>query len=355
MSIDRFTISRIRRFELCRRLMFLLALFATLLPMQLYARQTDNADQSDLVSIDVKLDRTNALVAERIQLEISATAPQGVTVKFPALQNQLGEFEIVSVKDVLDLPEGSNRKWIRRLGLESLISGRIEVPAIEIGYIDRRNGQSVIGSQSTPAQQVTIGSTLEGVQDPTQFRDIKSVVYAPEPNPRFGNWVFWAAGATGVLAIAALTFVMVRRKSELSPRHWAIKSLHELRASQPCQDENAEQVYIRLVDILRSFVYWQWGISAPRLTTHEFLGAIQADDRLTPEFRSELQELLKMADMIKFAGMLPNGTGLTSVVDQAIGLVENAADAESDATKIMDAQSKSTLRSSELPPNKEEN
>ena len=70
---------------------------------------------------------------------------------------------------------------------------------------------------------------------------------------------------------------------------------------------DTEQIYVRLVSILRTFVHWQFGISAPRLTTDEFLHAMQADDRLTAEIRAQLKELLNLADLVKFAGMLPDG------------------------------------------------
>jgi len=289
-------------------------------------------NQTNLAAIDVQIDKREVQVAERLQMKITATAPRGVAITFPKLENQLGDFEVSSVKDTFDIPAGPNRKWIRQIGLESLVSGEFEIPAIEISAVDRRGSAPIQVIQKTPSQKITIHSTLEGVEDPTQFRDIKSVVFAPDPQPHNRSWVVWAAGAAGLFFVAGAGFVLLRRGSSLSAKQWALKSLHELRESRALQDKDTEQIYIRLISILRLFVQEQFGILAPRLTTAEFLRAIKNDQRLSTEFRAQLQELLNSADLVKFAGMLPDSSGLTAVVVQAIQLVENAAELRSDSS-----------------------
>jgi hypothetical protein len=290
----------------------------------LQASQQESATATGIVAIDVEIDKSEVLVAERFQMEITATAPQGVTVKFPELENQLGEFEVLNVKDTPDIPNGSNRKWIRRVGLESLAAGELEIPAIEISFVDRRGSTPITGLQTSPSQNVTVRSSLEGTEDPTRFRDIKSVVFLPESQQRESHWLVWAAaGLAGFLAVTAIA--MVRRKKFLSPKQRAIKSLQDLKNSLACENQDVEQIYVRLVSLLRTFVQEQFAISAPRLTTLEFLEAMQGDPRLSDEFRGELSELLNLADMVKFAGLLPSG-GLGEVVDQAVRLVENAAE-----------------------------
>ncbi len=303
-------------------------------PKALIADQGDVAQpsQPNLATIDVQIDKREVQVAERIQIKITATAPEGVAITFPKLENQLGDFEVSSVKDTFDIPAGPNRKWIRQIGLESLVAGEFEIPAIEISAVDRRGSAPIQVVQKTPSQKITIHSTLEGVEDPTQFRDIKSVVFAPEPQPHNRSWVVWAAGAVGLLFVAGAGFVLLRRGSSLSAKQWALKSLNELRESRALQDRDAEQIYIRLISILRLFVQEQFGISAPRLTTAEFLDALRADQHLATEFRAQLQELLISADLVKFAGMLPDSSGLNAVVVQAIQLVENAAELQSDSS-----------------------
>jgi hypothetical protein len=202
--------------------------------------------------------------------------------------------------------------------------------------------------QTTNAEQINIRSTLEGVEDPNQFRDIKSVVFAPETPPRNNFWLIASAVAGGFAVVAALVYVTVNRRSDLSPKNWAIKSIDRLRDSQAFKDNDTEQIYIRLVNILRTFVYWQFGISAPRLTTDEFLGAMQADDRLSAEFRTKLAELFELADMVKFASLSPDGSQLTAVVDQAKRLVENAEDAEMKTPQPSDVSNATSTRSDEL-------
>ena len=282
-----------------------------------------SADANPLV-VTMQLDKSEALIAERIQLQIIASAPQGVTVQFPELSDQLGEFEIVATKDIPDVPAGADRKWIRKVALETLITGELEIPSMEIGYVDRRTATALNGVQITPPQPVLIRSTLEGAEDPTQFREIKSVVFLPESQPGNVRWLVWAAGMAGLVALVAIAVTVVSRKPGRSPKQTAIKSLQGLKESPALVDGDVEQFYIRLVGILRAFVQEQFEISAPRLTTSEFMAAMGAETRLSDDFRSELRELLSLADMVKFAGWRPADTRLDEVVDQAMRLVENA-------------------------------
>ena len=287
----------------------------------------DQTKRTQRLAIDVQIDKREALVAERIQMQITATAPEGVSVKFPEIAGKLGNFDVVSLKDTLDIPDGSERQWIRHIVVESLTSGDLEIPAMEISYVDRRGSEPETGIQKTASQKVTIRSTLEGVEDPTKFRDIKSVVFLPESQPENHNWIIWAAGAGGLTLLAAIAFLLVTRyKPVLSPKQWAIKALDELKDSRALAEGDTEQIYVRVISILRTFFHEQFGISAPRLTTDEFLSAMQADRRLSADIRAQLKELLTLADLVKFAGMLPDGKGLVSVVDQAKQMVEQAAD-----------------------------
>ncbi len=252
----------------------------------------------------------------------------------------MGDFEVVSLKDTLDIPDGSQRQWIRQVDLESLISGDLEIPAMEISYVDRRGSESVSGIQKTAPQTVTIRSTLEGVEDPTKFRDIKSVVFLPESQPENHNWIIWAAGAGGLTLLAAIAFLLVTRyKPDPSPKQWAIKALDELKDSRALAEGDTEQIYVRVISILRTFFQEQFGISAPRLTTDEFLNAMQADRRLSGDIRAQLKELLTLADLVKFAGMLPDGAGLVTVVDKAKQVVDQAADHAAKSSAESQAQS----------------
>ncbi len=319
-----------RRSKLTRRLAACLAVAILISPGALWATSQDSLNSAREVVVDVEVEKPHVLVAERIEMKIEATAPQGVVVKFPELDQQLGDFEVMSVQDRLDIPDGSNRKWVRLIGLESLTTGELEIPAMELSYVDRRGSVPQTGFQKTPPQSITVRSTLEGSEDPTRFREIKSVVFAPQPQRQNSDWLLWTAGLAGLVVVAGIAIAFVGRRRALSPKQQAIKSLQELKNSRTFADKDVESIYIRLVSILRSFVQEQFAISAPRLTTNEFLQAMQRDQRLSDEFRAELTELLSFADMIKFAGLLPSNGGLGEVVDQAVRLVENAAEAQLD-------------------------
>ena len=331
MKFDRITDQSIaRRLKFTSRLAAFLAVVILVTSGAFGATQKGGLNSANEVRLDVEIDKPQVLVAERIEMKIEATAPQGIMVKFPELNQQLGDFEVMSVKDAMDIPEGSNRKWVRQIGLESLISGDLEIPAMELSYVDRRGSVAQTGFQKTPPQGVTVRSTLEGSEDPTRFREIKSVVFAPRPEQQNSDWLLWTAALAGFFIVAATAIAIVSRQKVMSPTEKAIKSLQELKNSRTFENKDVEGVYLSLVSILRSFVQEQFAISATLLTTDEFLQAMQGDQRLSDEFRAELTELLGFADMIKFAGLLPSNGELGEVVDQAVRLVKNAAETQVD-------------------------
>ena len=98
----------------------------------------------------------------------------------------LGEFDVIDHRDVNDLPSANDdgtRVWKRELTLETITGGDLSVPAVEVGIT---NGGQTEMAKSDPIA-VRVVSVLEGQADPTQFRDIHSVVDVDVPQVQQAN------------------------------------------------------------------------------------------------------------------------------------------------------------------------
>ncbi len=134
-------------------------------------------------------------VAEPFTLDVTVTAPVGAKVTFPAIADKIGDFDVRDSQDVFDVPADDARTWTRHLTLESITTGDLQIPPIDVQV--NEGGKATL----VPSQPVTIrvASVLEDRSDPTKYRDIQSVVDVDVPVVRSNTWVWWTlGGAAGV-------------------------------------------------------------------------------------------------------------------------------------------------------------
>ncbi|MBR4070902.1 MAG: DUF4381 family protein, partial [Bacteroidaceae bacterium] len=146
-------------------------------------------------------------------------------------------------------------------------------------------------------------------------KDIKDVVAPP-----FVLWDFvpvWLLVLIGVIALLAVAaFFAIKyfknRKVEeeipvakrIPPYELAMQELQQLRESKLWQQGQEKQYYTRLVDILREYIDNRFGINAMEMTSSQILAALQRN-KDTKEVNKYLNEILSMADFVKFAKMRP--------------------------------------------------
>ncbi|QDS96903.1 hypothetical protein [Adhaeretor mobilis] len=273
------------------------------------------------VQLTTRVDRNSAQVAEAIQLTLIAEVPDGVRVSFPARTEQLGSFDIRKVEDQLDIPVAQGRKSTRTYFLESLSPGEQEVPAVGVSYLDTREASNTRKLAMSDPVRISIGSLLEGQTDPTQFRDIKGIVEISPPAQEH-HYVLLSIVAASVLAGAgfAATYYL-RRDRDLSASHWALAELDRLSLQHSAAELSPTEFYTQVTDIVRNFIERRFDVAAPRLTSAEFFQLVEQNHQLSPYLRP-LRSFLETADMVKFAGLVPQGNDCDAAIAKARNFVE---------------------------------
>lgn len=116
-----------------------------------------------------------------------------------------------------------------------------------------------------------------------------------------------------VILIAVAMYFLLRKKKKgyyfkpevILPAHVvALKELDQLKDSKIWQKGQTKEYYTRLTDILRGYIDRRYGIDAPEMTSDEILEAIH---RITDTASSteSLRQILKLADLVKFAKYVP--------------------------------------------------
>lgn len=91
-------------------------------------------------------------------------------------------------------------------------------------------------------------------------------------------------------------------KKLLPPYEEATLALRMLKNEQLWQNGQEKEYYTRLTDILRRYLDRRFGVNAQEMTTRQILKRLREDNVIGID-RSELQQVLELADYVKFAAL----------------------------------------------------
>lgn len=292
------------------RPIFQLALAIVLLTSVSMATASDDGSREAVTiksaaSLNVSVDKREAQIADPIEAILRVTAPRGARIELPRLPERLGDFEVLQSESLQDVPSPDNaneRFWQLKITLETLKTGDLEIPSLDVHVAQDANGMKFETLKSDPVA-IHVTSVLENRADPTKFRDIKNPVDMTVPEEPSRDWLAWTAGGVvSVAVIATAAMLLIGRRRNSTPSQWAlaqIDDLHQLPMTQDAGD--AELVYDELVDVVRQFFEFEYGVPTLTRTSQEFLAEASATVGVGEAARRRLAALLSVADSVKFA------------------------------------------------------
>ncbi len=255
------------------------------------------------VELVVQVDKQTAQVVEPIELSLTLTAPVGSLVTLPEPSGQLGAFQVQRVAAVADLPDptgAGKRTWNVRIVLDTLQSGAMSIPPLDVQY--RVPSGDAFRTLSSEPVEIQVVSLLEDRSDPTDFRDIKTVVDVAVPREASRAWIGWLTGAAGVLcAVATWVVVASRRRKVISAGDWALSEIEQLEQVIEAEPSTADSVFSELTMIIHDFVELQYGDSVGPPTRGARFDEPAGDSRVPESLRHGFSEFMSLADEVKFA------------------------------------------------------
>lgn len=315
-----------------------------ILAIMLSAATTMKAQQP--VVVEAAMDSSVLWMGEQTLIHLSLTQDAGVTVILPQIESPGFLTEGVEVVD-LSQPDttrlNNNRLQIKQEVLvTSFDSGFYYIPPFK--YVIE---EDTFATESLSLKIVPVDVPEEATA--ADVKDIKNVVAPP-----FVLWDFVPAWlliliVAVVLIVVAVYFVAryyKQRKVEaaippekrIPPYELAMQELKQLRESKLWQQGQEKQYYTRLVDILREYIDSRFGINAMEMTSSQILAALQRN-KDTKEVNKYLNEILSMADFVKFAKMRPMPDDNERVMHRAVDFVElTRPQSQADAAEEGDAK-----------------
>ncbi|MDE6756686.1 MAG: hypothetical protein K2J66_06035 [Muribaculaceae bacterium] len=225
--------------------------------------------------------------------------------------------------------------------IQSFDSGNYIIPPVLY-----TNGHDSVLSNSValrvyPVDTITAQSDLKPLSTILPPYKRKLVDYLPDW--LVDNWIYLLIALIiivgGVCAYLILTkkvkINIIPQKKPEPPYEVAVAKLARLREEQLCEQGLQKEYYTRLTDILREYLDRRFGINAMEMTSTQIRRAL-ADSRDEIMSKQLVEQVLEIADFVKFAKAQPMGDDNVKAFEAARRFVEDTRPVEVSDEKSKD-------------------
>lgn len=290
------------------------------------------------VRLELTLASNELAMNDRVRLVVNVEAESGVTVHYDDYLSLLlagdRRFEIggTLLAKSEGTPDGNGKlRWRYAYELTGFLPGTYEIPGASVSFSDMRSKGADVAA-SDDVEEVTVSTEPISVV----VADVRSEPLTPEelgqiamPDPvelrRPVSLVAWGAVVAALLAVGLLAWAVRRRRDvastvQIVPAHiWARAQLDALVAANLPAKGQVQEFYYRVSGIVRGYLERRFYVSAPEMTTEEFLTVSRGDARLAGADAESLGAFLTACDLVKYARHEPT----SREADQAVAAAEN--------------------------------
>ena len=281
---------------------------------------------SQNVTFRAVLDTNNLLIGDQAKIKLIFKSDKKIDVKFPAVPDSIGKIEFIGKTNIDTLSQNNSYQLSQNFILTCFDSGLYSLPPFEASY---KNGDSYVTIQSNLVQ---LKFNTVKVDTAKGFKDIKPPAEIP-----FSLWDYieYIIAAFVVLILAALGYYLYRKfrkpKSlidgfdpHIDPHIIALEALKQLENEKLWQKGMTKLYYIRLSDIVRTYIERRFNIIAMEMITTEIIESL-SKLYLSKELISDLNQMLTLADLAKFAKYNPLPDENASSMNSALSFVRSTA------------------------------
>lgn len=310
------------------------------------------------LSIKAHLDSTQAMMGRMLMLQLKTTQTKGQPADLPFLSRAnddgivrlLGDTVEVRTAvsiDTVDIGSGV-REITYNFPMQIFNPGNYTIPPFALAA----GGDTVYSNPvviKVLAPNVTENDTIRpdaGVVGP--YYDSKFQKFT-DKIPDFLYYYWWVIIIV-VLAIAAFIYAiyMYRKKGRLlpvkekpapDPYKLALSSLQKLSEDKLWEKGQEREYFTRLTDILREYLRGRFNINALEMTTSQIVNSVK-DNPEASKNKKYVEDILKIADFVKFAKMRPLPDDNIQAFTDALEFVKATKPEPKPAPEAVDAKPK---------------
>lgn len=280
-------------------------------------------------TVRATIEPSDILIGEQAVINVEVIAPKDMNIIFPVYNDTIiTGIEVVGMAKpdtVMTEVMTINQKYI----VTSFDSTLYHIPFIPIQTDNDTVYTNDLGLKVTAPQlsdstlayldilknyQVdTIEYSKLGINDIKDIQEAKWTIWDAVVDiiSRYSIYVIIVLLAVILIAVAVYFFSKKKKKGYyfkpevILPAHIiALKELDQLKDSKIWQKGQIKEYYTQLTDILRGYIHRRYHINAPEMTSDEIIEAVH---RVTDTNSStdNLHQILKLADLVKFAKYIP--------------------------------------------------
>lgn len=265
-------------------------------------------------TVTARLDSATLLMGQTTKLHLQVDRDKNVRGYFPIFNDTDSRPYATLLGDTIELSKSYTTDTVALPGNLTRITYHVPVQVFDSGYYNIPGFQYVAGADTVTSNPLALKVVPVKASATDKISGLTDVV-----DPAKGSWLddvpdwvldYWWAIIAGLIALVVLLFVLRAllkdrplkpvRTPEMPADVEALSALKRLKEKQLWQNGENELYFIELTAILRRYVFRRFGISAPEMTTTQFLGELGSQPKLSG-YNAEMSRLLELADFIKFA------------------------------------------------------
>ena len=299
--------------------------------------------QSEPPTITSHISADSIRIGDRVMLTIEVEKDVMQQIVFPTFNfSKEGEdaglesVEVVNDFEVDTLAtEGRRERLRKRYEMAIFDEGIYNMGKAQVLYLDKNIVDTLFGAKEEQVVVLTmpIDTTMTTVRE---LKPQKRLKWHPAEH------IGYIGIGLGVLSLLALAVYLLARylgkrgksiadlfkPAPLPPAHIvALDALERLHNEKLWQNNKHKQYYSALSDILRTYLDGRFEVGAMEMTTDEIVAALR-EVEIEQKQKMELLSVLRDADLVKFAKMIPEAEENESAYHRAFYFVENTKPVE---------------------------
>ena len=261
------------------------------------------------LEVRASLDTNLILIGKQAHLLLELKQPKSITIQWPVIPDTIGKIEIVGKGTIDTVSSSDGALLIRRqlLAITAFDSGYFVITPINFSNING-NDTSVISTQP-----LLLNVLIMPVDTTKAIHDIKDLADVPFS---WRDYIGYIIAILVLIMVAIVGFYLYKRfgkkskavteivKPKIPPHEIALAALKKLDEEKHWQNGSYKYYHSAISEIIRNFIEQRWQIHAMEQTTDEIIFHPQMQ-RLSADSLKELDKLLRLSDLVKFAKLQP--------------------------------------------------
>lgn len=289
-------------------------------------------------AISTRIGRDSLLVGDSLHVVLEVRAPRGADVRYTIIPDTLAGGLELFCPPVFDTLIYSDSVYRSRYTVPVVAydSGWFYIPRIPV-LVQYSGVSDTLYSEGRP---LYVGLVARD----SAVKDIMPIMGPLRQRITFGELLPWLLG---VLLLAGLAFGIYylwhRRRGKAQPEVAvadsrpadvvALERLRHLRDEKAWRNPGTKYYYTELTETLRVFIGRVWGVRSMEETTGKIVAQLREVPACDTAKLREVESLLQLGDLAKFARFAPEEEESISASERAIELVETVAREEADRVK----------------------